>query len=375
VFRETYLEQSLPRARLATGIYLALMLSVAVIHGLGILHSGSDDASEFVQFLLLAIASLTLALLFIAANDRFLGPHYPAIAGTSVIVLGCGVMATSSLAAATGSPQYQMLDVLLVVYVSLFAGLTFRIVAPIVGALLVVFLVTRVATGASIADLAFAGAVLLAATFMAVGSTARFERLTRTHFIEARWLNEIAETDSLTGLYNRRGFDHLANKLWQQACRDQQWLQVVLIDVDYFKQFNDLYGHQAGDACIQQISRIIRGMARRPLDVCARYGGEEFVLVYYSPARSDPKALAEQCRQAVMAESIRHAGSAVAAVVTVSVGSAAAQPHAGQDLAALIRKADEALYRAKLSGRNRTVHKDLAAVDFDTGQFGALKAG
>jgi diguanylate cyclase (GGDEF)-like protein len=204
---------------------------------------------------------------------------------------------------------------------------------------------------------------------MVVLSAGRVERLQRMTFIETQLLNDIAERDGLSGLYNRRMFDTLTRRLWQQAQRDAESLQIILVDIDHFKRFNDLYGHQAGDDCIRQVGAIIARAAKRPLDFCARYGGEEFALVLYAPSGADPGALPEQIRRDVMAQAVPHADSEAANVVTVSVGSAIAEPGSKRSLAGLIQTADEALYRAKQIGRNRMLHVDSGMSDTPTGAF------
>jgi diguanylate cyclase (GGDEF)-like protein len=231
------------------------------------------------------------------------------------------------------------------------------------------FLSIGTVLGVPRSDLEFAGAVLFATALRAVLSALRVERLLRANFIETQLLNNIAERDGLSGLYNRRMFDTLASRLWQQAQRDHESLQVILVDIDHFKMFNDHYGHQAGDHCIRQVAAIIARAAKRPFDFCARYGGEEFALVLYAPSGADPCALAEQIRRETLALGIPHLRSAAGDVVTVSVGSAIATPGTKRSLAGLIQAADEALYRAKQSGRNRVLHVDSSSSDTPTGSF------
>jgi diguanylate cyclase (GGDEF)-like protein len=182
-------------------------------------------------------------------------------------------------------------------------------------------------------------------------------------------LNEIAERDGLSGLYNRRMFDMLTSRLWLQTQRNVESLQVILVDIDHFKAYNDLYGHQAGDSCIRQVGAILARAARRPFDFCARYGGEEFALVLYAPSGAEPTAIPEQIRRETMALAIPHAKSDAAKVLTVSIGSAMAEPGTKRSLAGLIQTADEALYRAKQLGRNRVLHVDSSQTDTPTGTF------
>jgi diguanylate cyclase (GGDEF)-like protein len=198
--------------------------------------------------------------------------------------------------------------------------------------------------------------------------------LQRTRFIEQRKLNDLAERDGLTGLYNRRQFDALAGSLWQQARRDERMVQIVLVDIDCFKIYNDLYGHQAGDECIRRISRAMSRAARRPLDFCARYGGEEFVLVLYGPTEHT-RTVPEQIRREVLEEQIPHRGSTVANVVTVSIGSAIGDPASGRSLAGVIQQSDQALYQAKKAGRNRVVDSGLVDAGAATGNFELRSVG
>ena len=286
-----------------------------------------------------------------------------------MIVTGISVMLISGFAAAQGLPQFQMGDVLVVVYATLFLGLLFRGVLVVATALLISFIAIGLYLGVSGEHLIFAGSVVFATTLMSVLSALRMERLLRANFIENRLLNDIAERDGLTGLYNRRMFDNLTNRLWLQAQRNQESLQIILVDIDHFKPYNDLYGHQAGDNCIRRVATIIARATKRPFDFCARYGGEEFALVLYAPSGDDPTALSEQIRRDTMALNIPHGHSDAAGILTVSIGSATAEPDTKRSLAGLIQSADEALYRAKQLGRNRVLHVDSAESNTPTGAF------
>jgi diguanylate cyclase (GGDEF)-like protein len=284
-------------------------------------------------------------------------------------VTGMSVMAISGIAAAAGLPQFQMGDVLVVVYATLFLGLLARPVVIVASALMLSFIGIGLYLGVSTDHLIFASSVVFATTLMSVLSALRMERLLRANFIENRLLNNIAERDGLTGLYNRRMFDNLTTRLWLQAQRDQAALQVILVDIDHFKSYNDLYGHQAGDTCIRRVASIIARAAKRPLDFCARYGGEEFALVLYAPSGADPTSLPEQIRRDVMSLDIPHANADGTPMLTVSIGSATAQPDTKRSLAGLIQTADEALYRAKQVGRNKVLHVDSSESETPTGTF------
>ena len=368
-FREGHLAMNLPRARSSTAIYLALICVVTAINLLGGLVPLSSAQFEPIYVLRIAIACPALVVILAATYVPALRRHYQAIASVAVIVNGLAVMTISALAARSGVPQFQMGDVLVVVYATLFLGLLYRVVVAVGICLVCAFVSIGLVLGVHGQDLVFAASVLVATTLMGVLSAARVETLMRTTFIETQLLNDIAERDGLSGLYNRRMFDTLTRRLWHQAQREQEALQIILVDIDHFKRYNDLYGHQAGDDCIRKVANVIARAARRPLDFCARYGGEEFALVLYAPSSVDPAALPEQLRREIMAQGVPHADSDAANVITVSIGSAIVEPGSKRSLAGLIQTADEALYRAKQIGRNRVLHVDAGSSETPTGAF------
>jgi diguanylate cyclase (GGDEF)-like protein len=368
-FRDAYLRRNLPRARSATAIYLGLVLVVTVINMLGGATPVAASVLEPIYLLRLGVACPALVLILAATYLPRLQRYYQGLAGTAVIVAGLSVMTISALAAASGSPQFQMGDVLVMVYGTLFLGLLFRIVVTVAVSLGIGFVAIGAFLGVPPQDLVFAASVLVATGLMVVLSAGRVERLVRTSFIETRLLSDIAERDGLSGLYNRRMFDTLTRRVWQQAQRDHAALQIILVDIDHFKRFNDLYGHQAGDDCIRRVARVIATSAKRPFDFCARYGGEEFALMLYAPSGNDAAALPEQIRRDIMAQALPHADSDAANVITASVGSAIAEPGTRRSLAGLIQTADEALYQAKQVGRNRVIHIDAGESDTPTGAF------
>jgi diguanylate cyclase (GGDEF)-like protein len=368
-FKTSFIQRSLPRARWATAIYLALVAVVTAINMRGSMAPFSEAILQPIYLLRLGVACPALVLILAATVIPELQRHYQWIAATAVIVTGMSVMIMSGIAAAAGVPQFQMGDVLVVVYATLFLGLLSRAVIVVAVALMAAFVGVGWYLGLPSDHLIFASCVVFATTLMSVLSALRMERLLRANFIENRLLNDIAERDGLTGLYNRRMFDTLTSRLWLQAQRNQEPLQIILVDIDHFKAYNDLYGHQAGDNCIRRVASIIARAAKRPFDFCARYGGEEFALVLYAPSGADATALPEQIRRDTMALDIPHAHAEAAPMLTVSIGSATAQPDTKRSLAGLIQTADEALYRAKQLGRNRVLHVDTAESDTPTGAF------
>ncbi len=165
-------------------------------------------------------------------------------------------------------------------------------------------------------------------------------------------LKELAELDDLTGLYNRRLFDRLAEEAFSAAAEASASLSVLMMDVDFFKAYNDYYGHQAGDRCLEEVAGVIRECVADEGIIIARYGGEEFIALADEPAATDIEAIAQKIHQSIWDANIEHLRSTVADRVTVSI-SIAVSAGAETSLDHLISSADEALYEAKANGRNR----------------------
>jgi diguanylate cyclase (GGDEF)-like protein len=165
-------------------------------------------------------------------------------------------------------------------------------------------------------------------------------------------LRRLAVQDELTGVPNRRYFNWLLGREWGRAARDGRPLGLVLADVDLFKAFNDTYGHLAGDSCLAQVAAALTRQVHRSADAVARYGGEEFAVVLPNTDAAGAATVAEGLRAAVAGIGLEHGGSPHRRV-TVSLGAAAVVPGPGTSSDALVRAADEALYRAKEGGRDR----------------------
>ncbi|MBA5637619.1 diguanylate cyclase [Duganella sp. LX20W] len=166
-------------------------------------------------------------------------------------------------------------------------------------------------------------------------------------------LQAMAFADGLTGVANRRLFDDTLGAEFRRCGRSGEPLAMLMIDVDVFKRYNDHYGHQAGDECLKRVALALKQHLKRPYDLVARYGGEEFACLLPDTDEAGALAIAEELRLAIAALAIAHADSPVAGHVTISVGVAALRPEPDGDSAALLRLADQALYRAKHEGRDR----------------------
>ncbi len=168
-------------------------------------------------------------------------------------------------------------------------------------------------------------------------------------------LQRLSCLDGLTGIANRRRFDEFFGNEWMRAVRRETPLAVILVDIDYFKTYNDNYGHQRGDETLTQVATSLSTVLNRPADLVARYGGEEFVVVLPETTVTGAKLIAESLRQAVEKLDIAHEFTSGDARVTVSLGVAGTRPTAERASSRLIEVADQALYEAKRQGRNRVV--------------------
>jgi len=183
--------------------------------------------------------------------------------------------------------------------------------------------------------------------------------LTRRLDAANRELKRLSAVDELTCIPNRRQFDESLRREWRRCARDGKPIALLMCDVDNFKQFNDAYGHPAGDACLIAVAETLTGRLRRPADVVARYGGEEFGAILPETSLQGAIRVADTMRAAIEEMQTKHAGSAMG-VVTISIGVAALLPQLAGGEGALVASADWALYEAKRLGRNRVHAADTA---------------
>lgn len=171
-------------------------------------------------------------------------------------------------------------------------------------------------------------------------------------------LEALSSLDGLTGIANRRQFENRIQQEWQRATRNATPLSLLMIDIDFFKNYNDTYGHQGGDFCLKEIANLIKEAEKRSTDIAARYGGEEFALVLPETNREGAMDIALNLLAQVQNRNIPHCNSAAADRVTISIGVATRIPERGTDYDLLIKDADDALYEAKNSGRNMVIFAD-----------------
>lgn len=305
----------------------------------------------------LGVIQPLLLLAWLATYRRGLRDHLQLIGG--IVALLCGL----AVAGIIGLARYHSFAlpyegiILVTVFFYFLTGLRFTTAVLCGWLTFLAYLAVELSIG-------LAGELLMSNTlFLAlaniIGSVGCYslEYATRQNFLAHGLLQDLAEKDFLTGLLNRRAFTERAERSWRQAQRGKQALGVVMMDVDFFKRYNDHYGHAAGDEALRQVARVIGEHARRPLDCTARYGGEEFVGLWYGLGEDQLLAILQDIRSAIEALGLSHAYSDAADVVTISIGMAYLTPQSHQSLSDTLRLADVALYLAKEQGRNRVVGK------------------
>jgi len=168
-------------------------------------------------------------------------------------------------------------------------------------------------------------------------------------------LRILSMLDEVTGIPNRRSLEDYLAREWGYALRKGEPLTLIMVDADFFKLYNDTYGHQAGDECLRKVASVLNNNITRSGDLVARYGGEEFIVALRNTDTLDGQKVGEYLRQRVEGLGIPHSASEIAPYVTISLGVATMVPETNHCQSALIEKADQALYQAKNSGRNRWV--------------------
>ena len=186
-------------------------------------------------------------------------------------------------------------------------------------------------------------------------SVIKHQELEKSLRASNKQLELLSTLDGLTGIANRRTFEKFLEREWKSSMRHTQPATAIMMDIDFFKLYNDTYGHQAGDDCLKKVARTIEKSLRRPGDLVARYGGEEFVAILSDTSQKGAFSLAEKVRASVEALKIPHQASPVNKFVTISLGVASRVPERGDASSILISEADQSLYKAKQEGRNRVM--------------------
>jgi diguanylate cyclase (GGDEF)-like protein len=369
-YRREQASQRLPQIRI--NLYLAAALIVA-FGGLNTLVLGTDAPASIwaVQFGVLLPVALAAIVITHLPNGRRL---YPRLAPVLVPIAGLAVISIELQAAKVGVHSLFATVVLASVFTYYLVGLLFYEAVRANALTWAAYVAFGLASGVSDVHVVYNAIVLLLANVVGASVAYGLETVLRAHFLEARLLSEAASRDGLTALYNRRRFDEHLERVWQQAQRDGTTLALLLVDIDFFKRYNDRHGHQAGDECLRSVAAALQRAARRPLDFVARYGGEEFAVVLFDPSREYVRDLATRIHAGMASLAIPH-GESVAPVVTVSIGAAYVAPTLERSSHGFVQLADEALYEAKGNGRSQTAFRDVEYAELQTGSFRAARRG
>ena len=349
------------RARLRGWNRIAIWISACTVTGYVILDHFvlSAEHSRITNMVRFGMHVPAVILMLVLTSKRFYNRWYDLGIGIVAPLFGIGTVIMAAFSPPAEVPLVGGRVLLASFFFYFMIGLRLREALRanlIVYAALVVAFVAGTMPTATATYLMF---TLFCANLIGFAGSYSLEQANRTAFLEHRQLTEVATHDGLTTLLNRAAFEDQIRRVWQQAQRDRQTVAVIMIDLDYFKAYNDRYGHIAGDDCLRRVSSALRDAARRrPLDFVARYGGEELVAVLYGADTGYGESISRSLLSAVRELRIPHASSQTQPYVTVSVGVVAVDAYrvASHDVA--IGLADQALYAAKNQGRDRYVSLD-----------------
>jgi diguanylate cyclase (GGDEF)-like protein len=364
-FRQTVLDEKLGQIRvnLCLAITLVIVASAMQVTPLG--HDLNRIAAMIHLLVMIPLLLACLAASFSVRRQLI----YPPLTLAVSIVVGLGVVAIQLIAALGGTTILFSGLVLTVIFIYFMGGLIFYHGLAANAVVTIVYLVAGIVLRLPGRDFGYNAMSIVAVNLFCASVVYMHEKTSRTRFLEGALLREMVARDGLTGIQNRRMFDQYIHHAWYQAIRESTRVAVLLIDIDCFKDYNDRYGHQAGDECLRAVALTLSRCARRPLDFVARYGGEEFAIVLYDASREYVAEVLTRIQRSVAELNIPHEASRVASRLTVSIGAAFILPGSSRTPEGLIQLADEALYSAKEQGRNRVVVMEAEYHSLRTGRF------
>jgi len=364
-FRRSNFDEHLRHIRV--NLCLALLISVAfsAMDSVVLGPELNRIPSTIHMLVILPVLLIGLAATFSSQRHRIYSP----LAVMAATILGLSVAAIQVIATLNGIAVLFPCLLLTIVFVYFMGGLIFY---HALAANVVVMLV-YVAVGSALMlpdrEFSYDALAMVAANLFCASVVYMHEKTSRIRFLEACILRDMVARDGLTGIQNRRMFDQHIQRVWQQGVRNQERVAVLLADIDCFKDYNDRYGHQAGDECLRAVAISLSQCARRPLDFVARYGGEEFAVVLYEASREYVAEVLTRIQRSIAELNIPHEASRVASRLTLSIGAAFVLPSDSRTLEGLIQLADEALYSAKEQGRNRVIVMEAEYNNLRTGRF------
>ena len=364
-FRRKHFDENLLHTRV--NLCLAVIITIAFSAMDSVILGPKLNRIPGVIHMLVIVPTLLIGLAssFSAQRHRI----YPPLAMIASTILGLGVAAVQIISTVGGVSILFPCLMLTIIFVYFMGGLIFY--QAVAANVIVMFVYLAVGTAIQLPgrEFAYDALALIAANLFGASVVYMHEKTSRMRFLEACLLREMVARDGLTGIQNRRMFDQHIQRAWQQAVREGERVAVLLADIDCFKDYNDRYGHQAGDECLRAVAVSLSQCARRPMDFVARYGGEEFAVVLYEASREYVAEVLTRIQRSIAELNIPHDASRVASRLTVSIGAAFILPSSNRTYEGLIQLADEALYSAKEQGRNRVVVMEAEYHTLRTGRF------
>jgi len=364
-FRQTNLDEKIRHIRVNLCLAIAITLAFSAVDAM-VLGSGLNRIPSMIH--IGAIVPLALGALAASFSPRRhrIYPPFALVAGTSI---GLSVVVIHLVASLGGVPLLFPSLILTTIFIYFMGGLFFYQALAANVFITVVYLAAGTALQLPGLEFGYDAISMVAINIFCASVVYMHEKTSRMRFLEAGLLREMVARDGLTGIQNRRMFDQHIQRIWQQAVREGERVAVLLVDIDCFKDYNDRYGHQAGDECLRAVAVTLSQSARRPMDFVARYGGEEFAVVLYAATREYVAEVLTRIQRSIAQLNIPHEASRVASRLTVSIGAAFVLPGANRTHDGLVQLADEALYSAKEQGRNRVVVMEAEYQTLHTGRF------
>jgi diguanylate cyclase (GGDEF)-like protein len=364
-FRRRNFEENLLHTRVNLCLAILIVIAFSAMDAM-VLGAELDLIPSKIHILVIIPVLLVCLLSSFSANRHRFHASLTMIAMT---VFGLSVAAIEIVASHGGNSLLLPCFILSIVFIYFMSGLIFYHAVAANVIVMLVYLAAGTALVLPGREFSYSAMAIVAANIFCASVTYMHEKTSRLRFLEACLLREMVARDGLTGIQNRRMFDQHIARVWQQAIREKKRVAVLLADVDCFKDYNDRYGHQAGDECLRAVAVSLSQCARRPLDFVARYGGEEFAIVLYEASREYVAEVLTRIQRSIAELNIPHEASKVAGRLTVSIGAAFVLPAANRTLEGLIQLADEALYCAKEEGRNRVIVMEAEYHTMRTGRF------
>jgi diguanylate cyclase (GGDEF)-like protein len=364
-FRNTHFDENIAHTRVNLCLAIVITIAFSAMEAMVLGPTINRIPSMIHMLVIIPTLLVGLAASFSARRHQI----YPPLAVAASTILGLGVTAIQMLATLGGTSILFPCLMLTIIFIYFMGGLVFY--HALAANVIVMFVYLAVGTALELPgrEFAYDALALIAANLFGASIVYMHEKTSRMRFLEACLLREMVARDGLTGIQNRRMFDQHIQRVWQQAVREEERVAVLLVDIDCFKDYNDRYGHQAGDECLRAVAVSLSQCARRPLDFVARYGGEEFAIVLYEASREYVAEVLTRIQRSIAELNIPHDASRVASRLTVSIGAAFILPTSTRTHEGLIQLADEALYGAKEQGRNRVVVMEAEYNTLRTGRF------